>query len=126
VNNFVVWIDSKESFIFNLKTTGVEKSHLKKNTSNNHRRHKNDLHEDIHDEAYYKEISQKLNAADKLLILGPGLAKNHFKNYLETHQTQQLDKKVIGIENLEHLTEKQILAKAHDFYKSYHLFHNPL
>lgn len=122
LNNFVVWLDSEEARIFELKTTGIEKSHLKKGDIDHHRRHKKDIHVDSNVEHYYRDLAEKLKKADQILLLGPGLAKNHFKGHLESHRPDHLATKIIGLENLENVSEKQILAKAHKFFKHYDLF----
>lgn len=122
MNNFVVWLDSKEAKIFELKPKGIEKSHLKKSDIDHHRRHKKDIHVDSNVEHYFRDLAVKLKTADQLLLLGPGLAKNHFKSHLESHLPDTLAKKIIGLENLENVSENQIMATAHKFFKHYDLF----
>ncbi len=129
MNDFVVWIDSKNAHVFAMKTTGIEKLTVKKSDKNHHTRHKNDKHRDSNSEHYYSELAEKLKGADQILIMGPGLAKNHFKDHLTAHQSNTLAKKIIGLEKMEsfeHKTEKQMMAKAHQFFKTYNLFHNPI
>jgi hypothetical protein len=61
--------------------------------------------------------------------MGPGLAKNHFKDHLASHQANTLAKKIIGmetIEGFEHKTENQMLASARKFFKTYDLFNSPI
>ena len=48
MKNFVVWMDSKNAHVFDLKTSGIEKSIINKSKKDHHRRHKNDLHTDSH------------------------------------------------------------------------------
>ena len=124
--DYVVWLDSEKAQIFALKTSGVEKSHLEKNTQDHHTHNKTDHHGDAGPEHFFRDLSVKLAGANQLLILGPGLAKNHFKTHLETHHTNSLGKKIIGIETCDHLTDNQILASAHKFFKHYDLFNNPI
>ena len=122
MNNFVVWLDSKEARIFELKTTGIEKSHLDKKGIDHHRKHKNDIHTDSDAEHFYRDLSTALKAADQLLILGPGLTKNHFKTHLESHHTTALAKKIIGLETIENVDDEKIMQKAREFFKHYDLF----
>ncbi|MFZ4403035.1 MAG: hypothetical protein ACOYOK_02940 [Pseudobdellovibrionaceae bacterium] len=129
MKDFVVWLDSKNAHVFAMKTTGIEKSIVSKSEKDHHTRHKNDKHKDSHSEHYYNQLADKLKDADQLLIMGPGLAKNHFKDHLTTHQKHTLATKIIGLEKMEsfeHKTEKQMLAKAHKFFKTYDLYHNPI
>ena len=127
--DFVVWLDSKNAHVFAMKTTGIEKTIVSKSDKDHHTRHKNDRHKDNNSEHYYNELADKLKAADQVLLIGPGLAKNHFKDHLITHQTNTLAKKIIGLEKMEsfeHKTEKQMLAKAYKFFRTYNLFNNPI
>ncbi len=131
MNNYVVWLDSMNAHVFKLKVTGVEKTIVTKSNMDHHTRHKNDRREnsDSNSEHYFKNLVEKLVDADQLLLMGPGLAKNHFKNHLETHQTHTIAQKIIGLENLEsfeHTTEKQMMDQAHKYFKTYDLFHNPI
>ncbi len=127
MKNFIIWLDSKNAHIFNMKTTGFEKTIVNKRTQDHHTRHKNDKHKDSNSGRYYSELADKLKEADQLLILGPGLAKNHFKDHLKVHKSNSLAKKIIGtepMESFEHKTEKQMMAKARKFFKMYDLFNN--
>ncbi len=129
MNDFIVWLDSKKAHVFALKMTGIEKYIIKKNDKDHHTRHKNDLHKDNHAAQYYDAVAEKLKGAGQLLIIGPGLAKNNFKEHLKSHQTHTLAKKIIGLEKMEsfeHKSEKQMMAKAHKFFKTYNLFNNPI
>ncbi len=129
MNDFIVWLDSKKAHVFAIKITGIEKSVIKKNDKDHHTRHKNDQRKDSHAGHYYNDVAEKLKGADHLLIMGPGIAKNNFKDHLTTHQTHTLAKKIIGLEKMEgfeHKTEKQMMAKAHKFFKTYNLFNNPI
>lgn len=122
MNNVVVWLDPKEAYVFTLKTAGVEKSHLKKESVDHHRRHKKDIHMDSNEQHYYHELALRLHGTDRLFLLGPSQSKTHFKNYLETHDDNGLAKKIIGLEILEHVTDNQILAAARKSFQKYDLF----
>lgn len=126
MNNYVVWLDSKEAHIFALKTTGIEKTHLKKSEVNHHRTPKKDMHNDKNAETYYHHLAENLKGADQVLLMGPGLAKNHFKDYLDSHEANTLAKKIIGLETSEKTTENQIMASARKFFRHYDLFNNPI
>lgn len=92
-----------------------------------HHTHNNkDHHGDSAPEHFFRDLAAKLKDAEKLLILGPGLAKNHFKNHLETHDTGGLAKRIIGIETRDHPTENKILTEARRFFKHYDLFNQPV
>ncbi len=114
---YVVWMDSEKAHLFNVKTSGVEKSNLSVHGADHHTRSKNDLPEAAHLEHFYRDLATKLKDADQILILGPGLSKNHFKTHLETHHTAGLASKIVGMENSDHPTDNQIIASAKKFFK---------
>ena len=114
---YVVWMDSEKANLFNIKTSSVEKSHLNLHGADHHTRSKKDLHEVHHLEHFYRDLAIKLNDADQILILGPGLSKNHFKTYLETHHKKDLGSKIVGLEHSDHPTDNQIIATAKKYFK---------
>lgn len=124
MNDYVVWLDSKDAHIFALEATGIKKSHLKKSEIDHHRTPKKDKHKDHRAESYYHDLAEKIKSANQVLLMGPGLAKKHFKDYLDSHETNTTAKKIIGIETLENLTENQIMASARKFFKRYDLFNH--
>ncbi len=131
MKDYIIWLDSESAHVFALNSSGegVEKSVVKKNDADHHNRHKKDQHQDSHAEPYYRDLAAQLKDADKMLLIGPGLAKNHFRDHLNTHQAHTLAKKVIGLENFEgfeHKTENQMMAEAHKFFKTYDLFNRPV
>ena len=126
MTDYVVWLDSENAQIFAMKESGIEKSHLKKSGIDHHTFNKKDHHGDAPGEHFFRDLAVRLKDSGQLLILGPGLAKNHFKTHLETHHAESLAKRIIGIENSDHPTDNQILATARKFFKTYDLFNNPI
>jgi stalled ribosome rescue protein Dom34 len=124
--DYVVWLDSEHAQIFALKVTGIEKSRLNKGGPDHHTHNKKDHDSDSNAEHFYRDLALRLKDAAKLLLLGPGLAKNHFKTHLETHHAGGLAKNIIGLKNSDHPTDNQILAEAREFYKTYDLFNSPI
>lgn len=126
MNDCVVWLDSEKAMIFNLKADGIEKSHIKKSNVDHHTHNKKANHGDPHIEKYYRDLSEKLSSVDHLLILGPGMAKTHFKTHLDNHESKDLAKAVVGVENSDHPTDNEILAEARKFFKTYDLYNRPI
>jgi stalled ribosome rescue protein Dom34 len=117
MTQYVVWLDSEKAHLFNMKSTGVEKSHLSAHGADHHTHNKKDLLEVAHVEHFYRDLALKLKDADQILLLGPGLSKNHFKTHLETHHTADLALKIVGMEDSDHPTDNQIIALAKNFFK---------
>lgn len=127
MKDLVVWLDSKSALVFDLKPSGIEKVFIKKSDKDHHARHKSDTHKHNKAQRFYAKLADTLKGVDHLLIMGPGLAKNNFREYLRTHYSSSIAQKVIGfekIESFEHTTEKQMMAKAHKIFKVYNLFNS--
>jgi stalled ribosome rescue protein Dom34 len=117
----VVWLDHQEATLFFLSAEGTQKKHFKKHThphSNSHA----DARHDQEDEKFYHLLATQVGNPNELLILGPGLAKNHFKTHLEKHHHAALAKKVVGVESTDHPTDNQVLAQARKFFKAFDTF----
>lgn len=121
MKDYVVWLDTKDARIFTMQDSGVQKTRFRRGEMGRATHHKKDTHEDSNSENFYKDLAKKLKRADHLLIMGPGDTKVHFKTHLDKYQANSLAKKVIGVENIEHLTEKEIMATANKFFKSNNL-----
>ncbi|MGZ3722895.1 MAG: hypothetical protein ACXVA9_08205, partial [Bdellovibrionales bacterium] len=122
----VIWMDTEKALIFDLKESGIEKSHVQRREIKHHTFNSKDHHGDPSIEHFYKDLAVKLNGVEELLILGPGEAKTHFKTFLETHYASGLAKKIIGVESSDHPTDNQILAAGRKFFKTYNLFNHPI
>lgn len=119
---YVVWVDTEHAKVFKLATSGVESKNVKNHHHNHHGYNPRDQHPDH--EKYYHEVAEHVKDASELLILGPGLGKDHFKKHLDSHHAS-LAKKVVGIETTDHPTDNQILAYTRKFFKSADLFNKP-
>ena len=53
---------------------------------------------------------------DRVLLVGPGVAKNHFITYLETHHQKDLALRIVGTETIDHPTDAEIVAYARRFF----------
>lgn len=124
--DYVVWMDSEAAHLFALAQNGIEKVTIAKSGADHHTINKKDHHGDPATVHFFTNIERKLKDAEQVLILGPGLAKTHFKTHVEKHHTGHLEKKIIGIENCDHPTDAQILAMARKFFQHYNLFHQPI
>lgn len=119
---FVIWLDHKEATLFELDPKGLKKTHLKKHQHEHTNSHADARH-DQQDERFYHEIAQKLGTPKEILLVGPGLAKNHLKTHLERHHHAALASKIVGVETVDHITEAQVLETARKFFKNFDAFH---
>ncbi len=122
--DYIIWLDSEKAEVFGLNTDGIEKSNVKK-SGGSHQSRDNDNVSDEHLKHFYSDLSSKLNDAEKLLIMGPGESKTHFKTYLDSHAAV-LSKNVLSVENSDHPSDNQILDQGRKFFKTYPHFHTPV
>lgn len=121
-----VWLDSEHAKIFRFSAKGIEKKELKKH-SHKHSNSHQDKHNHSDEEHFFHEVAQTIGSTEELLILGPGMAKTHFKTHLEKHHHEQLAKVVVGVESMDvHLTENEVVAHARKFFKKFNLFNTNL
>ncbi len=64
--------------------------------------------------AFFTELVPHLEAAARILILGPDMAKFHFQAFL-AEQQPALGRKVVGCERVDYPTDGQITAYARKF-----------
>jgi len=65
---------------------------------------------------YYQEIIRNVRDARRILIFGPGKAKIELEK--EIKKSKELALKVLPIETVDKMTERQIAAKVRDFFGS--------
>jgi stalled ribosome rescue protein Dom34 len=121
--DYVVWLDSEKASIFALKPEGIESSHVKHSGEKANRDNKDADAGQVH---FFKDIASQLKDAQSTLLVGPGLAKAHFKSYAEDHYAGTVGKSIIGSETSDHPSDKQVLAIAQPFFKTYEKFDQPV
>ena len=117
----VVWMDGSEAKLFRLDPQEIVRSSVSKHA---HHTHTAGGHQ-REDEKFFHDVAGKLRDASEVLLMGPGMTKNLFKTHLETHHHLDIFRKIVGTETVDHPTDKQILATARKFFKTYDLFEHP-
>lgn len=62
---------------------------------------------------YYDAVIASLRDADSILIFGPGVAKGELKARLKA---QHLAKRIVDLETVDKMTERQIAAKVRQYF----------
>lgn len=93
---FVIWVDREHAKLFQFSGEKMERKLLQSSHQ---------------ERAFFSEAATHLKDASRVLILGPGVAKHHFQNYLLEHEPL-LAKKVVGCETVDEPTDPQIAAFA--------------
>ena len=116
----VVWMDTDEAKFFSFTPGKITKDNVKIGASESKQAHDKDHHKiPLH---FFQEITNKLKAATEVLVVGPGVSKTHFMHHIEKSGPSDLKKKIIGIENMDQLTDNQIVAHARKVFKVHGLF----
>jgi hypothetical protein len=63
---------------------------------------------------YYNAVIACIRDAESILILGPGEAKGELKKRLVRNK---LDGRIVGIETIDRMTDRQIAAKGRRYFK---------
>jgi len=103
----ILWMDHEKAQLFKLKGTEIIVRHLHRHDPDHHT-HVKSQDENV-SPRFYKTLQAELNGENKILVLGPGLAKKHFQSYLENH-FPDFAKKVVDYLTVDHPTERQIEA----------------
>lgn len=107
----ICWLDTHDAkvFTFNAESSEKKELHIKK--------------EDHGVEHFYHRVAESLATGLEILIVGPGVAKTQFMHHLEQHKVHSaLKNKIKGVENMDHLTEAQILAYGRKFFHHLEVF----
>ncbi len=123
----VVWIDHKEARVFNVRpeTAGhvqpepIDETKILSPQHLIHRHPKGRGETKEHpDDAtrFFHEVARSLDGTDAVLIVGPSSAKAEFLGYVQDHD-RTLRAKVVGIETVDHPTDREIVAYARRYFK---------
>jgi len=118
----VVYLDHEHAKVFRLTPGKVDSQEFRSHEHHGHREPQGKHgHSHAGSEKFFHELATKVSDASELLIVGHGLAKEHFKHHLDSHHAA-LSTKVVGVETVDHPTDNQVLAKARLFFKQHDLF----
>ena len=117
--NYVVWMDQEHANIFELHPNEVKETHMKRHEIRQHTGAEKEQNRRKNTDKFFGDVAQHLTGAHEILLLGPGLAKEHFKSHLESHHQELLGKKIVGVETVDHPTDGQIVALAKKFFKAH-------
>jgi stalled ribosome rescue protein Dom34 len=121
---FVIFTDKLHAKTYEFTSAGVKGHRFEKKTHESHS-HAHDAHHQ-HDEQnkFFKEVAANLQSATEILIIGPGVGKNQFAHYLETHHAHDIFPKVVGVEAVEELDDNKVIAYARKYFTVHHEFWN--
>ena len=112
-----VWIDHKEARIFHVDAETFDEAtlHAPHHVARHPKSQTSDKHHPEEERRFYQEVAHALEGAREILVVGPSTAKLHFLNYVHKHD-QALAPRIIGIETVDHPTDRQIVAYARHYF----------
>ena len=118
LNHAVIWIDHREDHIMFLSEAASEAEIIRSKSSHTHLHHKaNEIGSGrvALDSKYLHSVIQAVKESKEILILGPGSAKLELIKHAHKHDAQ-IAEKIVGVETVDHPTDKEILAHARKFF----------
>ena len=118
----VVWIDHREARIFHFDRDGAETLVIHPDNPTKHIHHKANSIGSGHapvDNDFMHKVAAALAGSEKVLITGPAQAKTQLVKHMHVHDPL-LAKHIVGIETVDHPSDKQLVAHARDYFKADH------
>ena len=117
-NHAVIWIDHKEAHVMFLSQDASEAEIIKTKSTHSHLHHKaNEMGSGrlALDTNYLHSVIEAVKESKEILILGPGSAKLELIKHAHQHD-QQIAANIVGVETVDHPSDKEILAYARKFF----------
>jgi len=117
-NHAVIWIDHKEAHVMFLSQDASEAEIIKTKSTHSHLHHKA---QEIGsgrlalDAKYLHSVIEAVKESKEILILGPGSAKLELIKHAHQHD-QRIAANIVGVETVDHPSDKEILAYARKFF----------
>ena len=117
-NHAVIWIDHQEAHVMFLSKDASEVEIIRSKSTHSHLYHKGGEVGSGRlalDSKYLHSVMQAVNESKEILILGPGSAKLELIKHAHHHDAK-IAEKIVGVETIDHPTDKEILAYARKFF----------
>lgn len=111
MSSAIIWIDSKTAKVFEVSGEEVRGQVFHRDEPDKHI-HSHTPRQGQFEEHFFHEVAQHLAGMKRLLVLGPGVAKDQFVHHLQQHHHEGLARAVVGVESADHPTDAQLVAYA--------------
>lgn len=111
----VIWVDRQHAKLFLFSEVKMERQTVHADQPEHHTHSQDQLDAARKERKLFAAVVDRIQEARALLILGPGVAKHHFHNYLSEH-VPALARKVIACETVDHSTDAQIADMAMKYF----------
>jgi stalled ribosome rescue protein Dom34 len=106
----VVWMDHQEAHVLMFDREHVESQRVKSRTHHKHQGKQNDT------DALYADIAKALAGTHEVLVTGPGIARDEFRDWCKQHHAQV---NVVDSIASDHPTDAQVVAMARQYFKKF-------
>lgn len=108
----VVWMDHTEAHVVMFDREHMEAQRIK---SRSHHKHQGKTHDNA---AFFAEIAGALAGTHEVLLAGPGLARNEFRDWCAGHQAA-VAKAIVDSVSADHPSDGQLVAMARQYFRKF-------
>lgn len=108
----VVWMDHSEAHVLMFDREHIEAQRIK---SRSHHKHQGKAEDNA---AFFTEIAKALAGTREVLLSGPGLARNQFRDWAAANQAA-LAASIVDSVTTDHPTDGQLVAMARQYFKKF-------
>ena len=106
----VVWMDHQEAHVLMFDREHVESQRVKSRTHHKHQGTTADT------AVFYNHIAEALQGTHEVLVTGPGVARNEFRDWCKQHHE---DVTIVDSVSSDHPTDAQVVAMARQYFKKF-------
>ena len=116
-HHVAIWIDHQEAKLFRIdrENTEILKVEAPQHHLHRHPKPAAPHHHPADAAHFYHAIVKALEGAEEVLIVGPATAKLELIKHIHQHD-QALVSKIVGVETVDHPSDKQLIAYARDYF----------
>jgi stalled ribosome rescue protein Dom34 len=108
----VVWMDHSEAHVVMFDREHIESQRIK---SRSHHKHQGAAADAA---AFFADVAKALNGTREVLLTGPGLARNEFRDWCTAHQAA-IAQVIVDSIATDHPSDKQLVALAKQYFKKF-------
>jgi stalled ribosome rescue protein Dom34 len=108
----VIWMDHSEAHVVMFDREHMQAQRIK---SRSHHKHQG---KDADNGAFFADIATALTGTHEVLLAGPGLARNQFREWCSHHQTAVAELIVDSVV-ADHPSDAQLVALARQYFKKF-------
>jgi stalled ribosome rescue protein Dom34 len=115
----IVWLDHREARVMDFSVDDVHKAVVRHHGGHRQVHHRSGSVGTGHapeDVKFFDEIIVAVGDAQEVLVTGPGLLKNAFRQHADARH-QAWSRRIMGVETLDHPSDGELLAFARKYFQ---------